>query len=86
MPRTVSFNARPTAPTYIPYDRLSEINQGAVVEYKRPGHALQPAQRVQAQRDDQRASGLPSREFIGAAFAGDNGQIIRHRRRSSSRN
>lgn len=39
---------------YIVYDRLSEINQGAVVENKRLGHVLEMAQRVQARRDNRR--------------------------------
>lgn len=49
----------------VPYDRLSEIDQGAVVEHKRLGHALQVAQALQAQRDDRRASGSPSRTNRG---------------------
>jgi hypothetical protein len=48
-----------------PYDRLSEIDQGAVIEHKRLGHALQVAQALQAQRDDRRASGSPSRTNQG---------------------
>jgi hypothetical protein len=36
---------------YMPYDRLSQIDQGAVVDHKRLGHALQLAQQMQAQRD-----------------------------------
>ncbi|WP_207001726.1 ISNCY family transposase [Trinickia mobilis] len=50
---------------YVPYDRLSEIDQGAVIEHKRLGHALQVAQAIQAQRDDRRASGSPSRTNQG---------------------
>ncbi|MGF6653164.1 transposase [Paraburkholderia youngii] len=51
----------------MPYDRLSEIDQGAVIEHKRLGHALQVAQALQAQRDDRRASGSPSRTNHGVA-------------------
>jgi transposase len=51
----------------VPYDRLSAIDQGAVIEHKRLGHALQVAQALQAQRDDRRASGSPSRTNRGAA-------------------
>ncbi|MFL9912300.1 ISNCY family transposase [Paraburkholderia fungorum] len=51
----------------VPYDRLSEIDQGAVIEHKRLGHALQVAQALQAQRDDRRASGSPSRTHRGLA-------------------
>jgi hypothetical protein len=35
-------------------DRLSEIDQGAVVEHKRLGHVLQVAQLIQAERDKRR--------------------------------
>jgi transposase len=51
----------------VPYDRLSEIDQAAVVDNKRLGHALQMAQVIQAQRDDRRASGSPSRTNQGEA-------------------
>ena len=50
---------------YVPYDRLSHIDQGAVVEHKRLGHALQVAQALQAQRDDRPAAGAPSRANRG---------------------
>jgi transposase len=52
---------------YVPYDRLAQIDQGAVIEHKRLGHALQVAQALQAQRDDRRASGSPSRTNHGVA-------------------
>ncbi|SEA77289.1 ISNCY family transposase [Paraburkholderia sartisoli] len=55
----------------IPYDRLSAIDQGAVIEHKRLGHALQVAQALQAQRDDRRASGSPSRTNRGLAAERD---------------
>ena len=51
----------------VPYDKLAEIDQGAVIEHKRLGHALQVAQAMQAQRDNRRASGSPSRTNRGAA-------------------
>ena len=51
----------------VPYDKLAEIDQGAVVEHKRLGHALQVAQAMQAQRDNRRISGSPSRTNRGAA-------------------
>ncbi len=51
----------------VPYDRLSEIDQAAVVDNKRLGHTLQMAQVIQAQRDDRRASGSPSRTNQGEA-------------------
>src|SRR5690349_5498266 len=40
---------------YTTYDRLSEIDQGAIVENKRLGHVLQVVQAVQQQRDDRRS-------------------------------
>jgi hypothetical protein len=52
----------------LPYrqcDRLAEVDQGAVVEHKRLGQALQLAQAIQAQRDNRRASGSPSRTNRG---------------------
>ena len=48
----------------VPYDRLSHIDQGAVVEHKRLSHVLQLAQVLQAQRDDRRV-GSPSRTNRG---------------------
>ena len=54
-----------------PYDRLSEIDQGAVVEHKRLSHALQVAQAIQAQRDNRRASGPPSRTNRGLPVESD---------------
>ncbi|WP_421048187.1 hypothetical protein [Paraburkholderia sp. A1RI-2L] len=54
----------------LPYrenDRLTEVDQGAVIEHKRLAHALQVAQALQAQRDDRRASGSPSRTNRGIA-------------------
>jgi hypothetical protein len=51
----------------VPYDRLAEIDQGAVIEHKRLGHALQVAQAMQAQRDNRRIAGSPSRTNRGAA-------------------
>jgi hypothetical protein len=52
---------------YREYDRLTEVDQGAVVEHKRlaHAHALAVAQALQAQRDDRRASGSPSRPNRG---------------------
>ncbi|MDN7182525.1 ISNCY family transposase [Caballeronia sp. SEWSISQ10-4 2] len=56
-----------TALPYVEYDRLSEIDQGAEIDNKRLSHALQVAQVIQAQRDDRRASGSPSRTNQGEA-------------------
>jgi transposase len=52
---------------YREYDRLTEVDQGAVIEHKRLAHALEVAQALQAQRDDRRASGSPSRTNRGIA-------------------
>ncbi|PMS16401.1 integrase [Trinickia dabaoshanensis] len=52
---------------YRQYDRLAEIDQGVLVEHKRLRHVLQVAQALQAQRDDRRASGSPSRANRGVA-------------------
>ncbi|TCK33566.1 transposase [Paraburkholderia sp. BL8N3] len=49
----------------VPYDKLAEIDQGAVIEHKRLGHALAVAQALQAQRDNRRVSGSPSRTNRG---------------------
>ena len=52
---------------YRQYDRLAEIDQGAVVEHKRLGHVLQVAQALQAQRDNRRIGKAPSRTHLGTA-------------------
>jgi len=43
------------------------LTKGAIIENKRLGHALQVAQALQAQRDNRRISGSPSRTNRGAA-------------------
>ncbi|HTJ92396.1 MAG TPA: ISNCY family transposase, partial [Pararobbsia sp.] len=52
---------------YVPYDRLAELDPGAVIDHKRLGHALQVAQAMQAQRDDRRTQQAPSRTNRGEA-------------------
>jgi transposase len=47
------------------YDRLSEVNQGAIVENKRLGHVLQIVQQVQSERDNRRSQSVPSRTNLG---------------------
>jgi transposase len=47
------------------YDKLTEVDQGAVVEHKRLGHALQISQVIQAQRDNSRIGKAPSRTHRG---------------------
>ena len=51
---------------YVRYDKLPFIDAGAIVENKRLGHALKVAQLIQAQRDDRRCGGTPSRTNSGA--------------------
>ena len=41
-------------------DRLSEIDQGAIVDNKRLGRALEGAKLVQVERDNNRSKSLPS--------------------------
>ncbi len=50
---------------YREYDRLTEVDQGAIVERKRLSHALQISQVVQAQRDNSRIGKAPSRTHRG---------------------
>jgi len=54
-----------TAIPYTTYDRLPEVNQGAIVENKRLGQVLQIAQQVQAQRDSRHGRSAPSRANRG---------------------
>jgi hypothetical protein len=49
------------------YDRLAEIDQGAIVEHKRLAHVLQVSQAIQAQRDNRRIGKAPSRTHRRAA-------------------
>lgn len=52
---------------YVTYDRLSEIDQGAIVENKRLGHVLRVAQVVQQQRDNRGSRSAPARTNQGKA-------------------
>ncbi|HXD84193.1 MAG TPA: ISNCY family transposase [Rudaea sp.] len=51
---------------YREYDKLAEVEAGAIVEHKHLGHVLRVAQVLQAQRDDRRM-GSPSRTNHGVA-------------------
>ncbi|WP_404822496.1 ISNCY family transposase [Noviherbaspirillum aerium] len=51
---------------YVRYDRLPEVDQGAIVENKRLGHVLQIAQLIQQQRDNRRSHPAPARTNSGA--------------------
>jgi transposase len=62
----IEIRANGVALAHSEYDKLSEIDQGAVVEHKRLSHVLQVAQLMQADRDNRRASGSPSRTNQGA--------------------
>ncbi|PMS16259.1 integrase, partial [Paraburkholderia rhynchosiae] len=53
------------------YDRLAEVDQGAVVEHKRLGPVLQVSQAMQAQRDNSRIGKAPSRTHLGVATKAD---------------
>jgi isoaspartyl peptidase/L-asparaginase-like protein (Ntn-hydrolase superfamily) len=48
------------------YDRLTKVDQGAIVECKRLAHVLELAQAVQAQRDNRSIGTAPSRTHRGA--------------------
>jgi transposase len=61
----MDIRANGVALRYVRYDKLSEIDQGAVIEHKRLGHTLRVAQALQAQRDNRRVSGSPSRTNRG---------------------
>jgi hypothetical protein len=50
---------------YVRYDRLPQVDQGAIVENKRLGHALQIANVVQQQRDDSRGHSAPAHTNLG---------------------
>jgi hypothetical protein len=46
------------------FDRLSEIDQGAIVDNKRLSQVLQMAQLVQANRDNRRSQSTPSTNAV----------------------
>jgi transposase len=55
---------------YVTYDRLPQVDQGAIVDNKRLAHVLRVAQLVQQQRDDRRGrSDAPARTNQGKAPA-----------------
>ena len=61
----IEIRANGAALTCRQYDRLSEMDQGAVVDNKRLGHVLEVAQQVQRERDNRRIGGAPSRTNQG---------------------
>ena len=61
----IELRANGQALPYTTYDRLPVVDQGAIVENKRLGHALQVAQIMQQQRDSRRGRSAPSRAHRG---------------------
>lgn len=61
----IELRADGTALPYTTYDRLPEVNQGAIVENKRLGHVLQIVQQVQSERDNRRSQSAPARTNLG---------------------
>ena len=62
----IELRANGRALPYREYDKLAQVDAGAIVEHKHLGHVLRGAQVLQAQRDDRRA-GSPSRTNHGVA-------------------
>ncbi|WP_394542018.1 ISNCY family transposase [Pantoea sp. SGAir0418] len=56
----IELRANGTALPCSAYDRLTEVDQGAIVENKRLGHALAVAKLVQEKRDSTRSLSVPS--------------------------
>jgi len=56
----IELRANGTALPCSAYDRLAEVDQGAIVENKRLGHALAVAKLVQEKRDCTRSLSVPS--------------------------
>jgi len=52
-------------PAYERYERLPQVDMGAIVENKRPSRVLQTTLVIQAQRDDRHASNMPHRTNSG---------------------
>src|ERR1700712_4835416 len=63
---TIEILANGVPLAYREHDRLPEVDAGALVENKRLGHTLLVAQTMQAQRDNRRIGGSPSRTNQGA--------------------
>jgi hypothetical protein len=61
----IEIRADGTTLPYVRYDRLPQVDQGAIVENKRLGHALQVANLVQQQRDNRRSHAAPARTNLG---------------------
>jgi transposase len=61
----IEIRADGTTLPYVRYDRLPQVDQGAIVENKRLGHALQVANLVQQQRDNRRSHAAPAHTNLG---------------------
>lgn len=57
---TIELCANDTSLPFITYDRQGELDQGAIVDNKRLGRALQVVKLVQDKRDNTRSQALPS--------------------------
>lgn len=57
---TIELRANGTSLPFIAYDRLGELDQGAIVDNKRLGRALEMIKLVQDKRDNTRSQTLPS--------------------------
>lgn len=57
---TIELRANGTSLPFITYNRLGELDQGAIVDNKRPGRALEMIKLVQDKRDNTRSQALPS--------------------------
>ena len=65
--QTILTSAPTTAIPYVTYDRLSEVDEGAIVENKRLSHALQIVLVMQEQLDSRRGRSAPARAKQGLA-------------------
>lgn len=58
----IELRANGTSLPYTTYDRLGEVDQGAIVDNKRLGRTLEIIKRVQDQRDNTRSQALPRQD------------------------
>jgi transposase len=61
----IEIRANESPLSYRQYDRLTEVDQGMIVDHKRLNSALQIAQAIQKQRDSRRNAGAPARTNQG---------------------
>lgn len=60
----IELRANDTPLPFTIFDKLSEIEQGSIVDNKRLGHVLQVAKLVQEMRDNSRSQSLPSADGV----------------------